>query len=194
MCGRYGALDSERITQFARDLGATDFVIEHNPDIRPTNRVPVIAAGMQAHHVTWGIQPAWAKKILINAQGETVATKKTFSAAFRDHRCLIPLDCWYEWRDEGGRRKQKYRFQLPDGGPMLMAGIWYPGDEPAMVSLTTTPNAESAEIHNRMPVIIRPEHAHQWVDDTRYHTLSLVSPLANNVLTTTPQPPSHVQV
>lgn len=194
MCGRYGALDSERITQFARNLGATDFMIEHNPDIRPTNRVPVIIAGMQTQHVTWGIQPAWAKKILINAQGETVATKKTFAAAFRDHRCLIPLDCWYEWRDEGGRRKQKYRFQLPDGGPMLMAGIWYPGDEPAMVSLTTTPNAESAEIHNRMPATIAPEHAGLWIEGEPNDALTLLFPIPNNTLTITPYPSAHSQV
>lgn len=180
MCGRYGALDSERITQFARNLGATDFVIEHNPDVRPTNRVPVITGGMQTQHVTWGIQPAWAKKILINAQGETVATKKTFAAAFRDHRCLIPLDCWYEWRDEGGRRKQKYRFQLPDGGPMLMAGVWYPGEQPAMVSLTTTPNAESAEIHDRMPAMIDPDRAHVWVDESAEVASQLIGPLSDH--------------
>ena len=109
MCGRYGALDSERITQFARDLGAKGFEIQQDDDVRPTNQVPVIEAGMETLRVRWGIQPAWAKKILINAQGETVAEKRTFAAAFREHRCLIPLDCWYEWRDEGGSRKQGCR-------------------------------------------------------------------------------------
>lgn len=188
MCGRYGALDSERITQFARDLGATGFEVEHNPDIRPTNRVPVIGAGMEAQHVSWGIQPAWAKKILINAQGETVATKRTFAAAFRKHRCLIPLDCWYEWRDEGGRRKQKYRFHLPDGEPMLMAGILYSGDEPAMVSLTTQPNAESGEIHNRMPAIIHPDHARTWTAGAPDDALQLVGPMPDGSLTVDPVP------
>lgn len=64
MCG---ALDSVRITQFTPSLGATRFEIEHTPGIRSNNRVPVIAAGMQPQHVAWRIQPAWAKRILINA-------------------------------------------------------------------------------------------------------------------------------
>lgn len=177
MCGRYGALDSERITQFARDLGAKGFEIQQNDDVRPTNKVPVIAAGMETLRVRWGIQPAWAKKILINAQGETVAEKRTFAAAFREHRCLIPLDCWYEWLDEGGRRKQRYRFQLPDQAPLLMAGILYPGDEPAMVSLTTQPNAESADIHDRMPAMIHPDHAFSWIDGTPAEALQLIGPM-----------------
>jgi len=188
MCGRYGALDSERITQFARDLGATDFVIEHNPDIRPTNRVPVIAAGMETHYVGWGIQPPWASRILINAQGETVATKRTFAAAFREHRCLIPLDCWYEWRDEGGRRKQRHRFQLPGGAPLLMAGILYPGDKPAMVSLTTQPNAESGEIHNRMPAMIHPDHSRLWTEGAPDDALQLIGPMEDGALQIDPVP------
>ncbi len=180
MCGRYGALDSERITQFARDLGAKGFEIQQNDDVRPTNQVPVIAAGMETLRVRWGIQPAWAKKILINAQGETVAEKRTFARAFREHRCLIPLDCWYEWRDEGGSRKQKFRFQLPGGAPLLMAGIWYPAaqDTPAaMVSLTTTPNFESKPIHDRMPAMIDPKYAHLWLDGSPTEALQLIGPL-----------------
>lgn len=182
MCGRYGAIDPDRIMRFAQDLSGRPFVITHNPDIRPTNVVPVLAGGLEQMDVRWGIQPAWAKKILINAQGETVAEKRTFAGAFRDHRCLIPLDCWYEWRDEGGSRKQKYRFALPDGGPMLMAGIWYPGEEPAMVSLTTVPNRECAEYHHRMPVFVQPWHAQRWVESTPDEAVALIGPLPDGAV------------
>jgi|TARA_R110000796_G_scaffold105613_3_gene215845 putative SOS response-associated peptidase YedK len=40
----------------------------------------MIIVGIETQHVTWGIQPAWAKRILINTQSETMATKKAFAA------------------------------------------------------------------------------------------------------------------
>ncbi len=186
MCGRYGALNSERITQFVRDLGVKGFSIDRNPDIRPSTQVPLIGPALDPVTATWGIQPAWAKRLLINAQGETVATKKTFSAAFHESRCLIPMDCWYEWRDEGGPRKQKYRFALPDGEPMLMAGVLYPGDDPAMVSLTIHPNAESAPIHNRMPVIIPADAWKTWLTGTPAAAVTLIDALPDGVLNVSP--------
>ncbi|WP_232771154.1 SOS response-associated peptidase [Colwellia sp. 75C3] len=72
----------------------------------------------------WGIQPSWSKRLLINAQSETVLTKSTFKEAIKTHRCLIPCSGWYEWRTEGNNKK-KYLFSHVNEEPLLMAGIWY---------------------------------------------------------------------
>ena len=71
----------------------------------------------------------------------------------------MPADAFYEWKVvEGG--KQPYAIARQDGQPMAFAGLWesfrWP-DETVTRSftiLTTTPNAEMAELHDRMPVIL----------------------------------------
>ena len=61
-------------------------------------------AGRVAARVRWGLIPAWSKDgnfggySTINARAETVATKPAFRAAFRQRRCLIPADRYYEWQ------------------------------------------------------------------------------------------------
>ena len=78
---------------------------------------------------SWGIQPSWSKRLLINAQSETVAQKPTFRSAFNSNRCLVPCSGWYEWRAEEGK-KVKYFFSLSDNQPIYMAGITYHGEIP----------------------------------------------------------------
>ena len=108
--------------------------------------------------------PPWAKKLIINAQAETVAEKPTFKQAYSSQRCIVPCTGWYEWRDVGGSRKQRYAFSHVDGTPFLMAGIWF--GEPfhaGLVTLTTKPLARCADIHHRMPLLIDPQDAELWL-------------------------------
>jgi len=85
-----------------------------------------------------------------------VAAKNTFKDSFATRRCLIPCAGWYEWRDEGGPRKQKYLFQHIDDEPLYMAGIWYEPDL-QLVTLTIHPNDRCSEYHPRMPLFVMPD-------------------------------------
>lgn len=167
MCGRLNVIDDPLVQWIADVLGIT-FTTQTNRDLRPTQQVETIAAtGPAARQLTttWGIKPTWAKKLLINAQAETVAEKPTFRQAFKAQRCIVPCTGWYEWRDEGGSRKQRYAFSHEDGTPCLMAGIWF--GQPAsaeLVTLTTEPTAPCAEIHHRMPLLIQPEQVDLWLN------------------------------
>ena len=105
------------------------------------------------------------KNLIINAQAETVAGKPTFKQAFSSQRCIVPCTGWYEWRDEGGPRKQQYAFSHKDGIPFLMAGIWFDqANHAELVTLTTKPLDRCAEIHHRMPLLIDPEHVELWLN------------------------------
>ena len=165
MCGRMNITDDPAV-QWLWDYFNLSFQIKSNPDLCPTQQVPTIVwadDSLQQRNSTWGIKPSWSKKPIINAQGETVHSKKTFKTAFARQRCIIPCNGWYEWRDEGGARKQKYYFSHPDGLPFLMAGIWFEGEEQSqLVTLTTKPNKQCAEIHKRMPVLINPQQVEAW--------------------------------
>ena len=66
-------------------------------------RCPDGSRGRELAAFHWGLIPAWAKdpaigSRMINARSETVAEKPSFRAAFKDRRCLILTDGYYEWQ------------------------------------------------------------------------------------------------
>ena len=51
----------------------------------------------------WGLAPFWAKDIKvgfanINAKAEGIENKPAFRGAFRQRRCLAPVDIFDEWK------------------------------------------------------------------------------------------------
>lgn len=61
----------------------------------------------------WGLIPFWAKEhkigySTINARAETVGTKPSFRDAFRQRRCLIAANGFYEWKQMDGRKQPYY--------------------------------------------------------------------------------------
>ncbi len=124
----------------------------------------------------WGLVPSWAaaSKIgaqNINARSETAASKPSFRDPLRNQRCLIPGDGFYEWQ-RGAKMKQPFCFEVGDGALFAFAGLWdrWEGPDGLLVEtctiLTTTPNELLADVHNRMPAILPPEHYGLWLDPT----------------------------
>jgi len=185
MCGRLN-INSEQLDPWVLDNWNIPFLSNTNLDLRPTNSVSTIVninGNYQQLKTVWGIKPSWSKKPLINAQSETVLFKKTFKESFQLRRCLVPCSGWYEWRDEGGRRKQQYAFTQSQGLPLLMAGIWYENDgRSELVTLTTTSIGQCAEIHKRMPVLILQEEASYWFQSKAEDLEPLMSSMDENLI------------
>jgi putative SOS response-associated peptidase YedK len=149
----------------------------------------------------WGLVPSWAKdpsiaNRLFNARGETVAEKPSFRSAFAKRPCIIPVDGFYEWDHRDGKQKQPHFFTRVDGEPLLFAGLyerWYdpetPKDAPALQTctvITTEPNADMDELHNRMPVVLDPSDVETWLDITDAgpeERLGLLRPAPRGTLT-----------
>ena len=148
-------------------------------NIAPTQQAPtaVRAASQLARQFKmhrWGLIPPWAKdpgigSQLINARAETVAAKPAFRKAFRERRCLILADGFFEWQRRG-RHKQPFHIRMRDGRPFAFAVLWeyWEGPEgPAIDSctiLTTTANELVGTLHDRMPVILAPQDYNLWLD------------------------------
>jgi len=122
----------------------------------------------------WGFVPEWADgrpdvKPLINARAETVATKPFFRDAFKRKRCLVLADGFYEWQ-RAGKGKVPYRIALKTGEPFAFAGIWSRVHaaqgvvHPTFAILTTEANTLVAQIHTRMPVILREQDEAAWLN------------------------------
>ena len=137
--------------------------------------------------VRWGFVPGWAKEVkpgkpLINARGETVLEKPTFRNAMKRRRCLIPADGFYEWLGDVPGKKVAYFIHRRDDGLFAFAGLWEhwmgaDGSELETAAIiTTAPNAEVAEIHDRMPVVIDPDHYETWLTGPVDEAAALLRP------------------
>jgi len=117
----------------------------------------------------WVKDPAKARQP-INAKSETVAELPSFRAAFRQRRCLIPADGFYEWTSvPGQRRKQPYYFRLKGGKLFAFAGLYtppHPGEDMSatFAIITTIANEVAAPIHRRMPVLLDPSDERRWLN------------------------------
>jgi putative SOS response-associated peptidase YedK len=148
-------------------------------NIAPTQPVPVIRQHpkepvRQLSLMKWGLIPSWAPipsvaASMINARSETAATKPAFRDALKSRRCLISADGFYEWRRDG-KTKQPFCFEVNEGQLFAFAGLWDRWKDPSgnwiktCSILTTTTNAVTASVHDRMPVILDPDSYDLWLD------------------------------
>ena len=69
-----------------------------------------------------------------------------------------------------GKAKQPYCFEVNDGELFAFAGMWDRWKDPSgnwiktCSILTTTPNAVTSPVHDRMPVILDPDSYDLWLD------------------------------
>ena len=93
MCGRFSV--NKSLTPVVSELFNMDFSVETNTNTSPSQSI-VTTIGNTSNYkqvnAFWGIKPEWSKKLIINAQAETVATKPTFKTAFQTQRCLVPCN------------------------------------------------------------------------------------------------------
>ncbi len=178
MCGRFTlTVTWEELREAFPGFAMPDtWVPRYN--IAPSQPIPVVPNDGQqkVKFFRWGLIPHWARdpqigNRMINARAETVAEKPSFRTAFRQRRCLVLADGFYEWRKQPGHKtKIPMYLQLKSGAPFAFAGLWEqwqaPGAEPihSCTIITTTPNDLVQEIHNRMPVILDPQAYALWLD------------------------------
>jgi putative SOS response-associated peptidase YedK len=167
MCGRY-TLACPNEEALIRSLPFDEFSetrIEFRPryNIAPGQTSPVVYfsdRGPVLVDALWGFQRSGGG-VTINARSETASRTSMFREAFREGRCLIPADGFFEWRREG-RANQPYLFRKSDGGLFLMAGLC---EEGRYVVQTRDSEGEVTDVHDRMPVILDSDDAHRWLNE-----------------------------
>ena len=191
MCGRYAstkdpatlAAEFDAIDGTEGEAPGPDYnVAPTDPVLTVVQRHPRDADGTPDPKTTvrsvrvmrWGLVPGWSKDLsggakMINARYESVATKPAFKKALATKRCLVPADGWFEWLREG-KAKQPYFMTRRDGLSIAMAGlwaVWRAPEGPPVLSctvLTTESAGALAHIHDRMPMLLPPDHWAQWLD------------------------------
>lgn len=155
---------------------ADELILKPRFNITPAQTVPVIQTDETGKRIftlaRWGLIPSWVEdpdeiEQPIIAKTETAAIKPMFRHAYRTSRVLIPADAFYEWSARDG--KQPFLIKLKEDEPMAFGGLlerWH-GYETEVITftiLTTHANQLMADIHDRMPVIIKPDDYTAWLD------------------------------
>jgi putative SOS response-associated peptidase YedK len=175
MCGRYTLRTPVDTLAERFEIDDTPSSIAASYNVAPTQGVATVlveGGKRKLEMLHWGLIPSWADdpsigNKMINARAETVAEKPSFRKAFRNHRCLVLADGFYEWQ-KTANGKQPYYIRMEDDSPFAFAGLWERwknGSEVRSATIITTDaNDIVAPIHNRMPVILHPEDYGLWLD------------------------------
>lgn len=197
MCGRYALskLTEELLAEFEIDSSSTHLpMLPADWNITPTREIYIVKSesgrsdsgtNRTLATASWGIIAPWSKDVpsalrsqsqAINARSESIDSKPTFKNAFRNRRCLIPADGYYEWATEMGPFKPKQPFYISheEWGAkrrsLAFAGIWDRWIAPdgrvldSAAIITRPAVGFLATIHSRMPTFLPRDRWEQWLD------------------------------
>ena len=212
MCGRFSLHSPESRIREAFNLEHTE-PLGLNPryNITPSQYIPIIRDSETCREMImaqWGLVPHWSKEpkakySTINARIESVAEKPTYRTPFKQRRCLIPADGFYEWKAINSN-KIPHHIRMKDGSVFAFAGLWdhWEGEGQSLDSCTIIVMPSSAAmkpIHERMPAIIAPAEYDWWLDSRitdkqeieQYLTSALSSHLTTFPVSTWVNVPKH---
>ena len=145
------------------NINAVDIKKIQNYNIAPTNTINVLLDTYIYTNASFGFISSWAKdmkNININARSESLFEKVTFRESFKNKRCLIPVNGFYEW-EKKDKEKIPYYIKSSKNDYLVMAGLYNEFyDEKTnqviinVCIITTEPNDVIKKIHDRMPVIL----------------------------------------
>lgn len=177
MCGRFTlAVEQEDVVE-AFDIEEVQYDIKPRYNIAPTQTIAGVLNDhgnriLQGFH--WGLLPFWAKSkkmaySTFNARAESIQSKPAFRSAFPEKRMVVLADGFYEWAHKG-KEKQPYRFRVKSSDVFAFAGLYDTWKSPegelitSCTIITTTPNALTEKVHDRMPVILGEDELKIWLD------------------------------
>ncbi len=178
MCGRFSLLAHQELMRERFGIEEFEFDVTPRYNIAPTQKIAAITRDpvVKLVGMRWGFIPFWAKDMkignrMINARAETIAEKRVFKHSFLKKRCLIPATGFYEWM-KGVDGKIPMHIRMDSTTLFAFAGLyshWKSPSDSIILScsiVTTTPNRLMGSIHNRMPVILKPEDESIWLDNS----------------------------
>lgn len=194
MPGRLSIYDDTSFKKDAKNFIKNDmiFTLNRKYNIAPTMPIPVLLNNGNYLYAHFGYLPSWAKdkkSMNINARSESIFEKITFRDSFKNRRCLIPINGFFEWEVED-KKKTPYFVSDVKNDYLAIAGIW---DEwfdielnmkiVTVALITCDANDKLAKIHHRMPVVIEKKDFSLWLSNSNTKELNnLFSIYANEKL------------
>jgi len=189
MCGRVvSTWNAARVASYfnaiiGEDLGGMELGPRFN--VAPTARLYAVIADHDTRRVVtcrWGLVPRWAKDTsgaskMINARSENLFERPSYRPLLSGHRCIVPIDGFYEW---GPDRRPRYVHDATSL-PLELAGLWTTWRDPdghelrTCTVLTAEAVGALAAVHHRMPVALDPGDREAWLAHAPLDPLELAS-------------------
>lgn len=180
MCGRYVSPADWAIERFWH-IGAHNsgrWVQSFN--VAPTTNVPMVRMSdfgePEVIGARWGLIPPWWRQpklpaFSFNARSEEADQKPIWRKGLRKFRCIMPARGWYEWQDVQGDKQPYFIHDADSDDVLALAGLWSEWEAPdgqfvtscAVLTKSSAPAHVVAQIHSRMPVVLRPEQFEWWL-------------------------------
>ena len=188
MCGRFRIQDQpsdEKLAELFRQAIEislkTGVKMKTSGEVRPTDVAPVIAPSARnralgAFPMQWGFTHPKRGMLVFNTRMETARERGMLAGSVDDRRCLIPADCYYEWKKVDPQKKDRYAFRAQDGSPLYLAGLYIRTSDqlrlPCFTILTQDAEKSIKDLHPRMPVLVPYARAEEWLSpDTDFHAM-----------------------
>ncbi|SCG82776.1 hypothetical protein DW1_1203 [Proteiniborus sp. DW1] len=141
-------------------------------DFYPSSHIPIILESEEKilKLAKWGFPLIGKKGTVINARAESIKHRPMFKNSFYSARCLIPVNMFYEWKDEGNKRKTKYKIGLQENSLFSLGGIYKvsidenSNEQMTVVIITTESEGDMKDIHSRMPLIVKDNEIDLWLN------------------------------
>ena len=170
MCNLY------KMDKSAAEVARLFNAVEAGASNAPTEIYPgypgLVVAGGELRSMVWGFPlslkgksgQALKPKPVNNTRADKLDSFM-WRFSFAERRCLIPVTEFAEAEGEKGAKTRTW-FSLPGEPLFAVAGIWRDTDEwgPAYSMVMTEACIHVADVHDRMPVILRREDWGDWLD------------------------------
>jgi putative SOS response-associated peptidase YedK len=204
MCGRFNSIASGKDFASVYDAQFLTDELLPNFNVAPTTLVYVLHrqdGGRVLDAMSWGLVPSWSKDktraaSMINARSETLTEKPSFRNLVSEHRCVLPIQGFYEWQNLPSEtkkpKKQAHYISRVDERPMTLAGLWTIWKQPdssllrTCTIITTEANEKLSPIHHRMPVILERDSVEIWLGESKALPNDLLIAAKNEIVMSEP--------
>lgn len=139
----------------------------------PTKVLPVITSinPEKISFFNWGLMAMWSNNKTMspkffNLPLDSVVNKSTYRKKLSTHRCVIPMDGFYLWKQVAKKQQVPHYFFYPDKKVFSVAGLWEENDEGShsFIMITRPSNDQIADFQEDMPAIMDTASTRRWLE------------------------------
>lgn len=140
----------------------------------PTKNLPIVTSeqNQKLSFFTWGLMSNWSNNKtmspkLFNLPSQSIQTKATYRRKLKTHRCIIPMDGFYVWKNVAKKKQVPYYFYYPDRRVFSVAGLWEENEESgtsSFIMITKPANASLTDFYDHMPAILDASTSRKWLE------------------------------
>lgn len=139
----------------------------------PTKVLPLITS-LEKDKIlffNWGLMAMWSNNRAMspkffNLPMDSVINKASYRKKLSTHRCVIPMDGFFIWKQVAKKQQVPHYFFFPDKKVFSVAGLWEEGEDGtnSFIMITRQANDQIIDFQEDMPAILDAASTRRWLD------------------------------